>query len=405
MDDGKLNITIKTPEEDFMAFQQLVPERMNRMTSAPDVQVDEEVPCVNRLAEQLHPRVQHLKVEKITQLTPTMKLLRLVPTGETKKLAYFRPGQYLSLNLDIADSRVTRPYSIASSPKDSLAGYYELGIKNSAEGFAAKYLYEQIKEGDELESSAPSGTFYYESIRDRENIIGIAGGSGITPFLSMARAVADGTITPHMTLFYGCNNEKEAAFRAEFLELEKKSGGRLKVVFVLADEEKQGYEHGFVTTNIIEKYADIRNSTLFICGPQPMYAFISEQLKPYGLRRKYVRYELFGQPKNVCEEQGFPTDAVGKTFTLTVHQADETYSIPARTEETLVCSMERAGIRPPTKCRSGSCGFCRSQLVKGDVYVSKKDDGRRYGDIEFGFIHPCSTFPLSDCEIVVPPVK
>lgn len=405
MSDEKLHITIKTDEEDFMAFQQLVPQRLQKMGAAAETQVDEDVPCVNRLAIKLHPAKQQLKVERITEITPSMKLLRLVPTGETKELAYFRPGQYISLSLDIGESRVTRPYSIASSPKQSLEGYYELGIKNDEAGFAAKYLYNDLKEGDVLESTGPAGQFYYEPIRDRRQLIGIAGGSGVTPFLSMARAIADGTIDAELTLFYGCNTEEEIAFEEEFRQLQKQSEGRFRVVFVLAKEEKDGFEHGFVTAEIIEKYQKIQSSTLFICGPQPMYAFVSEQLEPYGLRRKFVRYELFGQPRNIREEKEFPADTAGKTFTVTVHQAGETYTIPAKSEETLVCSMERAGIRPPTKCRSGACGFCRSQLVKGDVYVSKKDDGRRYGDVQFGFIHPCSTFPLSDCEIVVPPVR
>ena len=402
--DEPLYVTIKTDEEDFMGFQALVPTRMQKMAEAPDTQVQPEVPYINKLAARLHPPKQMLKVESIKELTPTIKLIRF-RREDDGELAFFRPGQYITVDMKIGESLITRPYSIASSPADSLEGYYELAVRDDENGFAARYLYNELKVGDVLKTSGPAGQFYWDSIRDLRSVIGIAGGSGITPFRSMARAIADGTIDCNMTLFYGTNTEDDIAFHDEFVELEKKSNGKFKAVFVLANEDKAGYEHGFVTTDVIDRHADAKASSIFICGPQGMYSFLQKEIAKYGLRRKFVRFELFGQPRQISSEEGFPQDQVGKTYTVTVHQADKTYRIPAKSEETLVTAMERAGIRPPTKCRSGACGFCRSMLVEGDVYVSKKDDGRRYGDRNFGFIHPCSSFPISDCELIVPPAK
>ena len=400
-----LYITIKTDEEDFMLFQNLVPNRLEHIEAAPDTQVDPDIPCVNILSNRLHPRCQHLEVSDIKEITPSIKLIRLVPAKDTKELAYFRPGQYISLELNVDGSAITRPYSIASSPDDSLNGYYELAVKNNDYGFAAKYLYNDLKVGDVLKTSSPCGHFYFDDIRDKHDIVGIAGGSGITPFRSTARAIVDGTIDCSMTLFYGAANEAELAFREEFLELEKKSNGKFKVVFVLSNDDKEGYLHGFITRDVLEKYVDLHNVTTFICGPQVMYSFLNKELEPLNIRRKLVRYELFGQPTKIEAEKDFPQDMVGRTFKVIVHQGPTTRVIDAKATETLVCSMERAGIRPPTNCRSGACGFCRSQLISGNVYVSHKDDGRRYGDKKFGFIHPCSTFPLSDLELVVPPTK
>ena len=400
-----LYITINTDEDDFMLFQQLVPTRLAKIEAAPSNQVYEDVPYVNRLSEMLHPRALHLLVEDIKLITPSIKLIRLVPTGDTKALAYFRPGQYLSLDLNVGESKITRPYSIASSPDDSLKNYYEIAIKNNDNGFAAKYLFNELKVGDTLLSSGPCGHFYYDELRDKKHVVGIAGGSGITPFRSMARGIIQNTIDCEMTLFYGANTENELAFKDEFLELQEKSNGRFKVIFVLANEDKAGYEKGFISRNLLEKYVKLEDSSTFICGPQTMYKFIKSELAPLNLRRKLVRFELFGQPANILEDDEFPQDKKDLVFKVTVHQGDVTKVIDAKATETLVCSMERAGIRPPTNCRSGSCGFCRSQLIKGEVYISKKDDGRRYGDKEFGFIHPCCSYPLSDLEIVVPPTK
>lgn len=405
MKDGDLYVTIKTDEEDFMAFQSLVPDRLAKIAAAPDVQTTPDFPAVNLLAARLHPNVQHLRVESVRQETPVMKLIRLVPEAPTAELAFFRAGQYVTFDLDIGGSRITRPYSISSSPKDSLRGYYEIGVKHDADGFAAKHFYETVKKGDRLDCSGPGGFFYYEDLRDRKNVVGIAGGAGITPFRSMARAIADGTIDPSLTLFYGANTEEELAFREEFAEIEKKTGGKFRAIYVLANEKKEGFERGYITAELLQRHVNLRESSVFVCGPQAMYRFIEREFEPLGLRRKLVRYELFGQPADIAREPDFPKEKIGKTFKVTVHQGPLTKVIDAASEETLVCSMERAGIRAPTLCRGGQCGFCRSQLVKGEVYVAKRDDGRRYGDVKLGFIHPCSTFPLSDCEIIVPPTK
>jgi succinate dehydrogenase/fumarate reductase-like Fe-S protein len=63
------------------------------------------------------------------------------------------------------------------------------------------------------------------------------------------------------------------------------------------------------------------------------------------------------------------------------------------------------GIATPANCRSGICGWCHSRLVSGNVYVPKEVDGRRMADLQYGYVHPCSTFPLSDIEIDVPPFR
>jgi len=78
------------------------------------------------------------------------------------------------------------------------------------------------------------------------------------------------------------------------------------------------------------------------------------------------------------------------------------YDITASADEPLLTSIERAGIVAPSRCRSGECSWCRSKLVSGKVFVPEKTDGRRRADIEFGYIHPCASFPMSDIVLDVP---
>ena len=89
-------------------------------------------------------------------------------------------------------------------------------------------------------------------------------------------------------------------------------------------------------------------------------------------------------------------------FTLTVRVGGEMAEIPAKGSETVLVSMERANLAPPSRCRSGERGFCRALLVSGDVFVVPDGDGRRAADKGLGYIHPCASYPLSDLEVWAP---
>jgi ferredoxin len=84
--------------------------------------------------------------------------------------------------------------------------------------------------------------------------------------------------------------------------------------------------------------------------------------------------------------------------------AGKEYNVACPADTSLLRAMEAAGINAPSDCRSGRCGWCHSQLISGEVYVPAEVDGRRLADKDFGYIHPCCTFPLSDVTIDVPPM-
>ena len=87
-----------------------------------------------------------------------------------------------------------------------------------------------------------------------------------------------------------------------------------------------------------------------------------------------------------------------------MHIGFDTYEVPAKSTETLLVAMERAGLRVPSKCRAGGCGFCHSRLISGEFSIAGADK-RRLADLKFGYIHPCCSYPDSDMEIVVPKAK
>lgn len=371
---------------DMLRFKKLVPNRREALANGSDQPLPTEY-RTNNLATALHPGYMEVELTHIVQLTPNMKNFTFKRV-DSSAFPFFRAGQYVSLQAKIGDSLVSRPYSISSSPDEALEGRLSLGIEDA--GFFSGYMNNEAKIGDRFVMTEPSGEFHYENIRDKKNIVCIAGGSGITPFLSMAKSVAEGNEDYNMTLFYGAKDFENLAYRDE-LEVLKKSG--VQIIYVL-ETAHEGCEQGFVTAKMLEKYVDINASTFFMCGPVAMYASILDELKPYNLPLKSVRKDAA-----TCGDLDIDNP---KTFRLTVHMRDKVYGIDAKENETLLTSMERAGLNAPNKCRAGGCGFCHSKWLGGEYIIAKGRDGRREADRKFGFIHPCVTYPQSDMEIDVP---
>ena len=387
---------------DIRDFGKIVPTRMAVIEAAPDTPLPSADP-IAELAKALHPQTQYLLVESIVERGEDAKSFTLIPNEAcgTSSLAYFNAGQYLSVSLNIDGIVVAKPYSLCSAPADALLGRYVITVKRTDYGFASEYILDNWKVGDTVEVSGPQGTFTYEPLRDAAQVIGLAGGSGITPFYSLAAAIADGTEDFALTLLYGSRTSDGTLLKEEFDALEA-ACPKIKVIHVLSDEEAEGFETGFITADLIRKYTSDGDFSIFICGPQVMYNFVDREIEKLGLPVRRVRHELFGEYKNPEKNSDYPQEAGGKEYALKVCIREEIHEITCSAIETLLVAMERAKIQAPARCRSGECGFCHSWLVSGDVYVPTPVDGRRLADLKFNYIHPCCTFPLSDIEIVVP---
>lgn len=368
----------------------------------------EEEYSANWLKQQLHPEHQYFVISKIVDHGEGVKCFTFVPDPEsnTEHVAYFAPGQYLSVNLNIDGMPVTRAYSISSSPKMATEGEIELTIKQVPGGLVSNWVHENWKVGTKVDTSGPLGTFTYEGLRDAKTVIGIAGGSGITPFLSLSRAIADGDEDFQMILLYGSRTADTIVYKEEFDAIEARTD-KVKVVHVLSHEEKEGFEHGFISAELIEKYAPKdEDYSVFMCGPQAMYNFVDKELEKLHLRRKFVRHELFGEMHNPKEQEEYPKDRnVPETVQITVIKEGETKTVTGSTDDSVLQILEKNGIAAPSHCRSGECGWCHSRLVSGEVYVPTSVDGRREADKKFGYIHPCVSFPLTDMTIEVPNVR
>ena len=121
-----------------------------------------------------------------------------------------------------------------------------------------------------------------------------------------------------------------------------------------------------------------------------------------GVPVRRFRHDVMSQPADPTQIPGYPLENKGKVFKLTVLRGIRSDVIDARGDEPVAVALERAAIPVDTHCRGGECGYCRSQLVQGDVFVSPIGDGRRLMDKEMGWFHACSAYPVSDLTIRIP---
>ena len=348
---------------------------------------------ISEKADHLHPNL--IKV-KITDIIPRYDAKEFVLSSlDNSPLPFFRAGSYLSIKTKIGESYTSRPYSICSSPKLALEGKYSVMVEDYPAGFVAPYIYKNLKIGDEINISSPMGTFYYEPLRDKHHIIALAGGSGVTPFISMAYAIRDRLEDFDLTLIYGSRTIDSIYFKEELDEVMKETD-KVKVIHVLSDEKIDGFEYGFITSDLIKKYAPLHDYSVFACGPGSFYAFMKEDIKKLQLPNRQIRFEMEAVGRDFSFDPKYPLESKNRIYKGIIKQGGKEYKIDIRGDEPILCSIERAGIKAQSSCRSGVCGWCRTRVVEGKTYNPEKNENRRKGDILLGFIHPCASFALSD---------
>ena len=357
---------------------------------------------IGNVAREWHPGKLDLVVTDVRSASKTATTVRFErPDG--KKLPPFYAGQFMVLDFPIGESLISRPYSISSAPYQarlSEHAFVEITVRRSkGDGFICDYINDSVKVGDTFRGMIGCGQFYYEPLRDAKHVVALAGGVGITPFASMAREIAHGTLDFDLTILYGSVSSDDITLKDELDQLQS---DKLHIVHVLSgDEPDWTGERGFLTAELIKKYS-APDTTYFICGPQVMYKFLRGELAKLDPPQRRVRFEVFGQAKDITAFEGYPQDVKDKTFQLTVVRGVHEDVIPAKATESLVVALERAGIRIETGCRSGECGFCRTKVLSGSVFICPESDGRRAADKDFGYVHACAAYPTSTVKIKIP---
>ena len=349
---------------------------------------------VRRIVDALHPAKLDLTISEIHQETPSAKSIKL--SRECGALPPFQAGQYINVFVDVGGIRTSRPYSIASSPTQT--GYYEITVRKVEDGFVSNYLLDKLKPGDKLSASSPAGTFHYNPLMHGDSLAFIAGGSGITPFMSMIREAADKNLKRRMHLLYGCKDEKDIIYHSE---LNRISAAHSNITWdLIVSEPSASYKglKGFINTALIRERLGNLEKMFFLCGPEAMYKFCQPELDKLSIPARKIKKEVMGSPKNITSYPGWPQNVKKDDVFKVAIKGKKT--INALATEPLMISLEKAGVIIPALCRSGECSLCRTKLVSGKVYQPNGVKLRK-SDRAFGYIHPCMAYPITDMVIML----
>ena len=385
---------------DMLRFKNMKVQRDRIIESTPVTALVENY-ASNQNAAARHPISQFFTIEDIKERGRGDVRTYTLRRTDGQNPAFFRAGQFVVIRQMIDGKLIARPVTLSCGPAMTLDGKIQLTVKRvEQDAFLSAYIHENWKIGDQVETSGPQGTFFYEPLRDAKRVIAVAGGSGITPVFAMANAIADGDEDFEMIILYGSRTREDILFQDEFAEIMNRTD-KVKLVNVLS-EEAEGCEHGFITADLIRKYAGEGVYSVFAAGSQGMYKFLDGEAEKLGLIKKYYRKELYD---NICQPwnyPGYPIEAKDKVFSLKIKMCDKVFDIPCNANENILVALERAGVAGPNRCRGGICGWCRSRLLSGDVFIPEDTDGRRAQDKLDGYIHPCASFAVSNLSIEMP---
>jgi len=303
-----------------------------------------------------------------------------------KPLPLFKPGQYVTFQLNIPGSGkpCVRCYSLSDSPHRG--DYYRVTIKKEPAppdrpelkpGLASSYFNDVIKEGDILDVKAPAGNFFLDLGKETPVVL-VGGGVGVTPMLSMAHAIAASGSRREAWFFFGARNVNEHIHKDEMLRLAAEHDNiHVHVCYSRPDsKDKKGvdYHHeGRVTVDLFKELLPSNNYEFFLCGNGAFMTSISEGLTAWGVPDKNVYFEAFGPATVKKKTEGHPTEHIAKTkgFEVTFSKSGKKRQWVASNGSILDFALAE-GVRIDSGCRAGSCGSCLVAIKSGDVeYVSE----------------------------------
>ena len=315
----------------------------------------------------------------------------LVP-HDRKPLPPFKPGQYLTFNLDIPgrDKPVVRCYSLSDSP--TRADFYRVTIKRELAppdkpgippGVASGFFTEHVKEGDLLNVKAPTGHFFLDMTKTTPVCL-LAGGVGLTPMLSMAKAVAESGSRREVWLFFGCRSAGEHMLREDLEKLKAHDNVRVVICYSRpgkADVKGAGYHHeGRVTVELLKERLPSNNYEFFMCGNGAFMKTLNDGLEAWGVPEKDIHYEAFG-PATV-KKKAAPAvaagAAAGPVCKITFAKSGKELDWNPAQANLLDFALEN-GLRIESGCRAGSCGVCSVAIKSGSVDYLKPPDAAPEG--------------------------
>jgi len=313
----------------------------------------------------------------------------------------FHPGQFLSLLVTIEGVEHRRAYSICTMPGGARVA---VTVKRVRGGRVSNHLVDRAAVGDRLAVLGPSGSFGVTvDPSARRHLVLVAGGSGITPMMSIAASVLAGEPGSRVTLLYGNRRAADVVFAQALAALAASHGGRFALRQVLeepGDDPRvgQGRLERAVAERELHALAVATVDAFFLCGPEPMMVDVRTALvEGLGVAAERIHEERFSSPAQRSATGKLPTRAQP----ISIRIAGRTHEVTARPGETLLEAGLGAGVPMPYSCGLGGCGACKVRLVAGQV-IEDEPNCLSAAERAQGFVLGCVSRATDSTTVEVP---
>ncbi len=347
-----------------------------------------------------------LEVTDVRRETRDAVVVTLAPRAEDREAFDFTQGQYLTFRRSFEGEELRRSYSICAG-KDE--GLLKVGIKRVDGGAFSTWANEDLKPGDALEAMAPMGAFHVPLQPEvSRHYLGFAGGSGITPVLSLIKTTLAREPGSRFTLIYGNRSINSIMFREELEDIKNTNLGRFNVVHVLESEAQEidlfsGRIDAEKCARLFKGWVNIAAIDMaFICGPEPMMLAIAASLREHGLRDDQIKFELFAsaprRARHVVKAAADGDRAETCKATITLDGSTRVIEM-AKKGETILEAALAASLDAPYACKAGVCSTCRAMVLEGEVEMETNHALEDY-EVRQGYVLTCQCHPLSDHVVV-----
>ena len=328
----------------------------------------------------------------------------------------YLPGQYLTLRLTINGKEYRRAFSLSSAP--GLDELLAITLKRVPGGVVSNYLRDYLRPGDTLEVMRPMGHFTIDPSPDKSRHYLLMGaGSGISPLMSMIRAVLHHEPLSVVSLWYGNRNQADIIFRDQLTELQKQYPSRLFLYHTLSQPEPdwKGFRGRLDGERVYDLICDLfmtdeHRKQYFICGPQAMMDDAMAALRKHAVFPTDIFREYFTAPPPSEEdvEKAYMQNAAqasGKNgqeetfFHMHLLLDGQEYDLNVSSRQTILDAAIEAGIDAPYSCQAGICTTCRARVIQGEVRMDY-DEGLNDVEKDEGYILTCQAHPQSDDVVV-----
>lgn len=317
---------------------------------------------------------------------------------ENGKINY-KAGQFFTLIVNVNGKEERRSYSVCSSPE--VDEFPAVAVKRVEGGIVSNYLNSEVKAGDTMQVIPPLGNFTTEfSANNSRNIVLIAGGSGITPMMSLAKSALNIEPNSKVTLLYANRNADSIIFKSQ-LEALKDQFAQLEVIHVLENnDDNYGQHQGYISQSIVQQVKESVNDAqaeYFVCGPTPMMDIAINSLKNLGVAEGLIRKESFTPSSSAVEPTNESEEIVAREVTVILDGEEHKYTVEPK--ETILEKGLDEMIDLPFSCQSGLCTACRGKCVSGKVKMDASD-GLSEAELEEGYVLLCVGHPMTDDVVV-----